>query len=80
MSICPGNERVLAGVSLYNRAGNIYGQFEGFLVNTHLEKVDIQSFALSLLGHLSNPKIAANFFWGIVLHKHQLNSSKASKS
>lgn len=36
--------------------------------------------SLSLLGQLSNPKIASNFLWGIVLHKHKFNASKASKS
>lgn len=42
MSFCPGNDHVFAGVSLYKRTGNIYEQFEGFLVNIHLEKVDMQ--------------------------------------
>lgn len=60
MSFCPGD--VLAGMSLYKRTGNIYKQFEGFLVNIHLEKVDMQVLhSLSLLGQLSNPKSASCF-------------------
>lgn len=51
-SFCPGNDHGLAGGSLYKRTGNIYEQFEGFLVNIHLDKVDVQalhSLSLSLI-------------------------------
>ena len=33
---------MLAGESLYKRTGNIYELFEGFLLNIHLEEVDMQ--------------------------------------
>lgn len=79
ISFCPGY--AFACASLYKSTGNITEQLEGSIMNSHLERVDMRALpSLSLEGQLSNPKIAPNFLQGIVLHKHNLNSSKALKS